>query len=132
MKNIVSFLVGWVHEARWRHMVLQNARNINSHLLKKFWLPPKLIIEKKMLVPTFEIVDYFVLVKRNRPLLRENRPFSRKIFGHSVIFEGFEKCLYGQRGARRSAAQAITHRLLSFCKEIKITANQKRVFNRRN
>jgi hypothetical protein len=36
-----------------------------------------------------------------------------------------------QLGARRSAAQAITHRLLSVCKESKIPANQGRVFNQR-
>jgi hypothetical protein len=47
----------------------------------------------------------------------------------SRISESFN--LYDQLGARRSAAQAINHRLLSFCKESKITANQRRVFNQR-
>ena len=39
--------------------------------------------------------------------------------------------MYDQLGARRSAAQAISHRLLLFCEESKITANQRRVSNQR-
>ena len=37
--------------------------------------------------------------------------------------------IYDQLGAWRSAAQAFTHRLLSFCKESEVRANQGRVFN---
>ena len=57
-----------------------------------------------------------------------NLKFSNNLFDvfRNQVFE-----FYNELGARRSAAQTITHRFLSFCKESKFTANQRHIFNQR-